>query len=239
MNIVIPMAGLGKRFTDNGYDLPKPLIDVCGKPMVQQVIDNLYTPGATFTFILNREQPFDQSVITSMLPDANMLYVEELTDGPARTALIASDLITEENLIIINCDQIIRDFSIESLLEFVEYNGADGVLGAFISSSKKNSYMKLDPNGEVIDVKEKIVISNVATNGLHFWANGRDFVKSANEMIDAGVRYNNEFYIAPTYNYMVKDGKKVLPFFYNLHMPIGIPEDLEGYISWRSRVSKT
>lgn len=239
MHYLIPMAGLGKRFSDNGYDLPKPLIDVCGKPMVQRVIENLYTPGATFTFILNKKQPFDKTVITSVLPDANILYVEELTDGPARTALIASDLITEENLIIINCDQIIRDYNVQSLLEFVELNEADGVLGAFISSSKKNSYMKLDPNGEVIDVKEKIVISNIATNGLHFWANGRDFVKSANEMIDEGVMYNNEFYIAPTYNYMVKDGKRVLPFFYNLHMPIGIPEDLERYVSWRSKVSKT
>ena len=132
-------------------------------------------------------------------------------------------------MIIVNCDQIIRDFNISNFLEFVEVNQADGVLGAFISSSKKNSYMKLDANGEVIELKEKIVISNIATNGLHFWKNGLDFISSASEMINNNERYNNEFYIAPTYNYLINRGKKILPYFYNLHMPIGTPEDLKKY----------
>ena len=72
---------------------------------------------------------------------------------------------------------------------------------------------------EVIDVKEKIVISNVATNGLHFWSNGINFIKNAYEMIDNSEKYNGEYYIAPTYNYLIKNGGKVLPYFYNLHFP--------------------
>jgi hypothetical protein len=59
--------------------------------------------------------------------------------------------------------------------------------------------------------------------------NGSDFVESAEKMIEANETYNNEFYIAPSYNYLVKDGKKILPFFYNLHYPIGTPEDLQKY----------
>ena len=89
--------------------------------------------------------------------------------------------------------------------------------------------MKLDPHGEVTEIKEKIVISNIATNGLHFWKNGKDFVYSAKEMINAEERYNNEFYIAPSYNYLIKTNKKILPYFYNLHFPIGTPEDLKIY----------
>lgn len=45
MNILIPMAGEGSRFNDVGYVLPKPLIDVNGKPMVQRVIENLNIKG--------------------------------------------------------------------------------------------------------------------------------------------------------------------------------------------------
>ena len=41
INIVIPMAGMGKRFADAGYKDPKPFIDVLGKPMIQHVIENL------------------------------------------------------------------------------------------------------------------------------------------------------------------------------------------------------
>ena len=48
-------------------------------------------------------------------------------------------------------------------------------------------------------------------------------------MIEANETYNNEFYIAPSYNYLIKNGKKILPFFYNLHYPIGTPEDLLKY----------
>jgi hypothetical protein len=56
------------------------------------------------------------------------------------------------------------------------------------------------------------------------------FVSSAEEMISEEDRTNNEFYVAPTYNYLIKSGKKILPFFYNLHFPIGTPEDLEVYL---------
>ena len=63
----------------------------------------------------------------------------------------------EDSLIIINCDQIIWDFNPDYINSFVKVTEADGFLGCFISSSKKNSYIKVDPNGEVLEVKEKIV----------------------------------------------------------------------------------
>lgn len=231
MNIIIPMAGAGKRFLDKGYVLPKPFIPVFGKPMVQSVVENLNIDGK-YIFIIQKQHSVGNNLqifLQSIQPDCVIIEIDELTEGPACTALLAEEYINDEPLIIVNCDQMIHDFDINKLLEFCDKNEADGILGAFISTSKKNSYMKLDPQGEVIEVKEKIVISNTATNGLHFWKNGKDFVYSVKEMIKASEKYNNEFYIAPTYNYLIKDGKKILPFFYNLHWPIGTPEDLNKY----------
>jgi dTDP-glucose pyrophosphorylase len=231
LNILIPMAGAGKRFSDVGYTIPKPFIPVHGKPMVQAVVENLNIKGKHI-FIIQKSHSVDndlETFLNSISPECIIIKVDELTEGPACTALLAEQYIDDNPLIIVNCDQMIHDFDVDKILEFARVNQADGVLGAFISSSKKNSYMKLDPQGEVTEVKEKIVISNTATNGLHFWSNGKDFVSSARKMIEAGERYNNEFYIAPTYNYLVKDGKKILPFFYNLHWPIGVPEDLNKY----------
>ena len=232
INVIIPMAGEGKRFSDIGYTIPKPFIPVNKKPMVQAVVENLDIDGKHI-FIIQKKHSVGNSLQTflkALKPDSVVIEIDELTEGPASTALLASEYIDNDvPLIIVNCDQMIHDFDVNKLLEFCDKNQADGILGAFISSSKKNSYMKLDPQGEVIEVKEKIVISNTATNGLHFWKHGKDFVSSASEMIKAGERYNNEFYIAPTYNYLIKDGKKILPFFYNLHWPIGVPEDLNKY----------
>lgn len=231
MNVIIPLAGAGKRFTDAGYTVPKPFIPVFGKPMVQSVVENLNIDGR-FIFIIQKKHSNGDNLeifLKEIKPGCEIIVIDELTEGPACTALLAQEYINDNPLIIVNCDQMIHDFDVNKLIEFSEINNAEGVLGAFISTSNKNSYMKLNERGEVENIKEKIVISNIATNGLHFWKNGKDFVFSTKEMIESNEKYNGEFYIAPTYNYLINKGKRILPFFYNLHFPIGTPEDLIKY----------
>ncbi len=234
VNILIPLGGAGKRFSDAGYKIAKPFIDVNGESMISSVIKNLRHPSSHFIFIINEEhiskQEFEEHI--SVLGISSSIYsTPELTEGPASTCLLAKDEInTDAPLVIVNCDQIILDYSLENIYRFASLRGCDGLLGCFLSSSIKNSYVKLDEDGIVCEVKEKVVISNIATNGLHFWMDGSLFVSSAEEMISEEDRTNNEFYVAPTYNYLIKSGKKILPFFYNLHFPIGTPEDLEVYL---------
>lgn len=233
VNLLIPLGGRGKRFSDSGYNDIKPFIEVIDDSMIRTVINNLNSEGVNFIFIINEEyisaDEFREHV-DSMGISYDLLSTPRLTEGPACTSLFAKHLIDNQTpLIIVNCDQVILDFDLENIEKFVSSTECDGFLGCFLSSSKKNSYVRLDPNGEVCDVKEKIVISNIATNGLHYWRRGSDFVRSAKEMIKADDRYNNEFYVAPTYNYLIKDGKKILPYFFNLHFPIGVPEDLDNY----------
>ena len=55
LNIVVPMAGIGSRFVKAGYKNPKPFIDVCGKPMIVRILDNLYYPNARFILITRKE----------------------------------------------------------------------------------------------------------------------------------------------------------------------------------------
>lgn len=235
VNILIPLGGAGKRFSEAGYQESKPFIDVAGKSMIRTVIENLYHPDTHFIFIINEQHTSinDFSKHISDLEIPNSIYsTTKLTDGPASSSLLAiSEIDSETPLIIVNCDQVILDFNLELLEKFVSTNECDGVLGCFLSSSDKNSYVKLNEDGEICDVKEKIVISNIATNGLHYWKSGSLFVSSATEMIESNDRYNNEFYVAPSFNYLIKKGKRILPFFYNLHFPIGTPEDLKIYLN--------
>ena len=58
MNILIPMAGAGSRFSEAGYDLPKPLIDVNGIPMIQAVVDNLGFKG-TYIFVVQKSSSIE------------------------------------------------------------------------------------------------------------------------------------------------------------------------------------
>ena len=89
-------------------------------------------------------------------------------------------------------------------------------------------------NNLVTDVQEKVVISDEATVGIYNFAKGLDFVKYAKQMIDKEIRVNGEYYVAPVYNEMIKDGKKITS--YNIGSEnngmygLGIPDDLNKFL---------
>lgn len=232
MTIIIPMAGLGERFSDYGYKLPKPLLPLPENPMIVEVINNLDVDAK---YILIAQKEHDECYELSTLIektgiDFEMILLDSITQGPASTVLMARDRIDDNELIIVNCDQITLDLNVEYLRTYARINRADGIVGGFINSSPKNSFMKLNDSGTIIELREKEVISNYATNGFHYWANGKSFLSSADEMIRMKDTTNGEYYIAPSYNYLLKKGFKILPYIFNMHYPVGVPLDYQNYL---------
>jgi dTDP-glucose pyrophosphorylase len=232
MNILIPIAGLGSRFPNHSN--PKPLINVFGKPMIQAAIDSMAIKG-NLIFIV-RSQHIDRYEIDKRLKeiyDCNIVSVDYLTEGPACTALLAEHLIdNEEPLVIANCDQIMH-WDSETFKSYCENYPHDGFIVTYFANTNKNSYAKLDKNGFVTNIKEKEIISNVSLNGIHFWKHGSDFVSSAKEMISMDDRApNNEFYIGPSFNYMISKNLKVGIFHIpnEQHWAVGTEEDLDIYM---------
>lgn len=229
------MAGRGSRFVEQGYTQPKPLIPVLGKPMISRVIDNLYHSDINFIFIMleehSKNHKVDKLLNQILKHNCEIILSKEVTEGPASTCLLAKEYINNnEALCIINADQIIEDLNWDTFWKFVNGNRfIDGALGTFESIEQKNSYVQVDEYGWVTEAREKEVISNIATNGLHYWKKGRYFVESAEKMIEEDDRVNGEFYVAPTYNYMVGSGRKVTIYPFEQHFPIGTPEDLKIY----------
>ena len=86
-------------------------------------------------------------------------------------------------------------------------------------------------DGYVEEVAEKKVISNDATAGYYYWSKGSDFVKYAEQMIEENSRTNGEFYVAPVYNWAIKDGKKIAIYMVDKVYELGTPEYLEKYIN--------
>lgn len=237
MKILIPMAGLGKRFRDAGYSIPKPLITVGDRPMVQAVMENLNIDRAEFILIVQRDHYNEFSdAFQSIKASFNVEFelIDGLTRGTACTVLAARHHIDECGpLLIANSDQIV-DFSLENFIDIAERDQSDGKILTFKSSdlSDKWSYAELGPEGYVCRVAEKEPISHHATCGLYFYRLGGEFVDAANEMIAQNETVNNEFYVCPTYNYLIKKGKKVTIFEVSetsMH-GIGTPEDLNKYL---------
>jgi NDP-sugar pyrophosphorylase family protein len=110
MNILMPIAGAGKRFEKAGFTFPKPLIPITnfnGNPMIKVVIDNLNLTG-NFIFVCRKEHVEKYKLdimLKTLIPTCNVLVVNYLTEGSVCTCLLANDYInTKESLCIADCD---------------------------------------------------------------------------------------------------------------------------------------
>lgn len=236
MNILIPMAGAGIRFLNNGYDVPKPLIEVNGKSMIERAIESLEFDGKLIFIVKKYEEGKYNNYIEKIIKKFDKFYkkysIDFLTEGPACSCLIAKEEINnQEELIIANCDQIM-EWNGENFLNYCRHSNYDGVVVTYTSNTNKNSYAKINNKGYVTEIAEKRVISDISLNGIHYWREGKCFVESAEKAIKNNDRVNNEFYVAPTFNYMIKDNKKI--GIYHIpnqqHNPIGTPEDLKNFL---------
>jgi dTDP-glucose pyrophosphorylase len=232
MNVLVPMAGSGSRFAKVGYTLPKPLIEVRGKPMIQVVIEGLNV-DAKYTYVVQKEhyEKYNlQYLLNSITPNCNIVQVDGITEGAACTTLLAREFIdNQEPLIITNSDQLILWNSEETLYAFNRDN-VDGGIVTFSATHPKWSFAKLGDDGYVCEVAEKNPISEHATAGIYYWKNGSDYVKYAEQMIAKDIRVNNEFYVCPVYNEAIGDGKKICIKEIGVDdmWGLGTPEDL-GY----------
>jgi len=234
LNIVVPMAGRGSRFAKAGYELPKPLIDVFGHPMIEYVTKNI-TPNCEHRFIyICQEEHLRKYELEKKLkqiaPDCIIVTVDHITEGAACTVLLSEKYIdNDDSLMIANSDQFV-DTDINKYLLSIQEN--DGLIMTMPADDPKWSFIKYDENGFVTMVREKEVISNQATVGIYNYKHGKDFVKYAHRMIEKNIRVNNEFYVAPVYNEMIADGKKIVFCDVgNKMFGLGVPEDLEFFKS--------
>jgi dTDP-glucose pyrophosphorylase len=236
LNIVIPMAGAGSRFAIAGYEMPKPLIDVSGQTMIEVVINNL-RPSCPHRFIFIcqtghiREFGLEQK-LRNWAPGCEIVAVDGVTQGAACTVLAAKHFINNDDaLMIANSDQFIE-------VNVDDYLGSMGNFDGLIMTMKANdpkwSYVGFGPDGSVESVVEKKVISNDATVGIYNFAKGCEFVSAALAMIDADIRTNGEFYVAPVYNMMIRTGARIGIFGVGqvgvgMH-GLGTPEDLAAFL---------
>jgi dTDP-glucose pyrophosphorylase len=236
LNIVVPMAGRGSRFQKEGYTLPKPLIPVLGKPMIQVVINNLRPKVAhRFIFICLQEHLEKYQVAEKLKAWAGagteIVTVDQVTEGAACTVLLAKEFINnDEPLMIANSDQWV-DTDINDYLDKMNRENADGLIMTMWANDPKWSFVRFNEKNEMVEVVEKEVVSNEATVGIYNYKHGKDFVRAAEKMIAKNFRVNGEFYVAPAYNEMIREGKKII--VYNIGKEadgmygLGIPSDLK------------
>ena len=233
LNVLIPMAGAGSRFAQQGYTFPKPLIEVNGKPMIEVVVKNLNI-DANYIFIVQQEhyEKYNLKYLLNLIaPDCKIVQVNGMTEGAACTTLLAKEYINNDNpLVIANSDQYVEWNSNECMYAF-SADSIDGGILTFKAHHPKWSYARIGDDGFVCEVAEKRVISEDATVGIYYWKKGSDYVHYAEQMIDKNIRVNNEFYVCPVFNEAIHEGKKIRIKSIESMWGIGTPEDLNHFLT--------
>jgi dTDP-glucose pyrophosphorylase len=236
INIVVPMAGAGSRFANAGYNEPKPFIDVMGKPMIGRILENLVCNNGRYILIPRQEHLHKvKELVTKIENEFNAVFhpIGHLTEGAVCTVLHARQFINnDEPLIIANSDQIV-DIIFQDFVDDCMERDLDGSIMTFKDPEKntKWSFARTDSSGLVVEVREKVPISNFATVGIYMFRRGRDYVNAAIDMIVNNDRVNNEFYVCPVYNYAIKEKNNIGVYeipFEAMH-GVGTPEDLNDY----------
>ncbi len=225
MNIVIPMAGAGRRFLEAGFRTPKMLIDTLSRPMLYWALDSLQPlisgERAIFVCLAGHLRSFPlERVIYDYCPHAQLIALDEPTRGQAETVLAAAPLLeADEALLIYNCDTYTK-MEAELLRRAFPY---DGIIPVFASRHPCFSYVEADAQGNVLRVKEKEVISSHATAGLYHFTRSDLFVRAAEEALYSGREVEGEAYVAPLYNRLIEAGYAFRIERTEACLPIGTP----------------
>ncbi len=229
MQIVIPAAGLGLRFSNAGYKTPKPLIDVNGIPMIE-------ASNLCVGFHCKEPIAITQPKMAKDIRKAGFktIVIERPTEGAACTLLLSEKFLNPgKPLCICNSDQIV---SYDWISAARKLSYSDGVIITFESDDPKWSYVSIDEESDNEDyvyvnkVAEKKVISSHATCGIYLWRKAGDFFDCARAMIRKNIRVNGEFYVCPVYNEAIARGMKISIEQASSMDGLGTPEDLEKYL---------
>lgn len=210
LDIIIPMAGEGRRFKEAGYLLPKPFIDVAGKPMITRVMESI-TPSCPHRF-----QLLDRSTVGH-------------TEGAVDT-LLRADIDPDNPVLVANCDQLIAPGVIDRFLAFA---GADTArILTFTSTNPHHSYVTKDEGLWVTAIAEKQVISDEAVVGIYWFQSGQILLDYANKVIANNARFKNEFYVSEMFKLMTAEREAVTAIRVDNDQVVmlGTPEELTAYL---------
>lgn len=236
--VLMPMGGLGSRFTKAGYTTPKALIEVDGKPMFKRALDSFQgIPDIQHIFVIRKEhvEAYDlENQILQQIPDAKIAILDHDTDGAVETCMIAKDLIDDDLPIsVADCDIFFQSKTYFDKVAQVEATGKpDGMLLTFTADDPRYSYVELDDAGKAVRTAEKIVISEHAILGGYFFRSGSLFKSLSTEFLEGGLPENlKEYFMSHLFNLLLEQKGDIEIADIDVMHIFGTPEELDAYLA--------
>lgn len=238
IDIVITMGGLGSRFRQKGYNCPKYMIKAKDKTLFEWSLISLEgfkSSARLYIFIALNDSEFDiKSFIKEkcrqlQIKNFKVIILDKLTDGQASTAMYAEKYWKDTNgLLIYNIDTYVEPYKMNA----EELHG-DGFIPCFQAEGNHWSFVRLDINNNVVEIKEKQRISNYATLGAYYFKTCSLYKTLYEEFYNKENNNSLEKYIAPLYDYLLNKGGKIFISDINseyVHV-LGTPEELDRFIN--------
>ena len=233
LHLILPMAGAGTRFFNRGYDCPKPLIPLHGKPFFYWAAKSVEAPLALLRFVVLREHverfAIDRA-IRQEFPQADIVILDHVLPGAVLTCLAGVEDSPPEAPVLFNdCDHLFRCAGLTALCQTPAARRPDGVLLTFTSREPKFSFLARDEAGRVTRTVEKQAISSDAICGAYFF-NRKDLFVQGAEAYLKNCQYN-EFFMSGVYNEMIAGGQNIRGLATDLHISFGTPEEYAQALS--------
>jgi beta-phosphoglucomutase-like phosphatase (HAD superfamily)/dTDP-glucose pyrophosphorylase/thiamine kinase-like enzyme len=236
MNIIIPVGGKGERFKNAGYIKSKPLIEIFEKPMIFYILDNLNIDTCDNVYIIYNillDTEDFSVIIKKKHPYVNLISLENETRGAAETVYLGLSQIKNisklNKNILLDCDT----FYTEDIIDIYRNSKYGNIVFYSINENDKPiySYIKLDEQSMILDIKEKNKISNNANTGAYCFENLEILIKYCKHVLDKKIVFNNEPYTSCVISEMVNNHYE----FYGIELnennviSLGTPMDVEKY----------
>ena len=239
MNIIIPLGGKGERFQKEGYLEPKPLIKVFDKEMIFHVLDNLNIKRIDNVYIIYHYSLNDYNfcdIIHKKYPEITFIRLTEQTLGAAETIKIGLEYIMRiskhKKCILLDCDTFYKDDILE---KFRNINDSNAVF--YFKNYDVNpifSYILLDDSSnKIIDVQEKIKISDNANVGVYCFRDAVTLYEYCSYIISNNIMFKNEYYTSCVISKMLDDGHHFIGIELKEEdvVNLGTPKQMQNFIS--------
>ena len=242
LNVLIPMAGKGKRFRQAGYDTYKPFLPIFGKPMIQYVLD-AFPAHVTKRILADRSLLTDDQLAYLEAQDGVVVhFIRSHPHGPAYSIHEArEELPLDQAFFVAYCDIFWTwDFSeVETLLE------SDGVVYTrrrfhpHLVGSNYSAFCKPDAEdpSRLQEIREKGSFTDDWMNeplsiGAFYVRDGHAMMDAIAGMIEEERRVSNEFFPSLLFNDLVQGGGEVRLQDVDFFVHWGVPEQLEDLRGW-------
>ena len=236
LTVLITMAGLGSRFRKVGYTVPKYQIEAHGKTLFEWSMESLKgfaDPENDYIFVVRKEDDSEEFIRSTCekigIRNVTVIGIDYLTDGQATTAMLAKDTWDPDSaLMIYNIDTYVEAYEMKE-----DQIAGDGFIPCFHAEGDHWSFAKLDESGKVVEVREKVRISDNCTLGAYYFKTCRLYEQLYNEYYTSDEKLEKgEKYVAPLYNYLISKGGDVrisIVDYEKVHV-LGTPEELNYFL---------